>query len=41
MNSKLTIIENTRNKIYGVQFHQVTHTEKGNQLFKIFFIFNL
>ena len=36
-NSKLTIIENTRKKIYGVQFHpEVTHTENGKQIFKNF-----
>ena len=35
--SKLTIIENKRNKIYGVQFHpEVTHTEDGKQIFKNF-----
>ena len=35
--SKLTIIENTQKKIYGVQFHpEVTHTENGKQIFKNF-----
>jgi GMP synthase (glutamine-hydrolysing) len=36
-NSKLTIIENTKKKIYGIQFHpEVTHTENGKQIFKNF-----
>ena len=36
-NSRLTIIENTKKKIYGVQFHpEVTHTENGKQIFKNF-----
>ncbi len=35
--SKLTIIENNREKIYGVQFHpEVTHTQNGKQIFKNF-----
>ncbi len=35
--SKLTIIENSQKKIYGVQFHpEVTHTENGSEIFKNF-----
>jgi GMP synthase (glutamine-hydrolysing) len=35
--SKLTIIENTKDKIYGIQFHpEVTHTDNGNSIFKNF-----
>ncbi len=35
--SKLTIIENTSKKIYGVQFHpEVTHTENGRKIFENF-----
>ena len=35
--SKFTIIENTKKKIYGVQFHpEVTHTDNGKNIFKNF-----
>ena len=35
--SKLTIIENSKKKIYGIQFHpEVTHTNNGKQIFKNF-----
>jgi GMP synthase (glutamine-hydrolysing) len=36
-NSKYTIIENQKEKIYGIQFHpEVTHTDHGKQVFKNF-----
>ena len=36
-NSNLTIIENTKKKIYGVQFNpEVTHTDNGKQIIKNF-----
>ena len=39
--SKFTVIENVKNKIYGVQFHQeITHTKNGIQIFKNF-LFNI
>ena len=35
--SKFSIIENTKKKIYGIQFHpEVTHTEKGKIIIKNF-----
>ena len=35
--SKLTIIENKKDNIYGVQFHpEVTHTDNGKKIFKNF-----
>ena len=35
--SKFTIIENIKNKLYGIQFHpEVTHTENGKEIFKNF-----
>jgi GMP synthase (glutamine-hydrolysing) len=37
IHSTLAIIENKRKKIYGIQFHpEVTHTSKGNTIFKNF-----
>ena len=35
--SALTIIENKKRKIYGIQFHpEITHTENGKEIFKNF-----
>ena len=35
--SKLTVIENTKKRIYGIQCHpEVTHTDNGKQIFKNF-----
>ena len=37
-NSKLAIIENPKDKIYGVQFHpEVTHTDNVKKYLKIFY----
>jgi GMP synthase (glutamine-hydrolysing) len=39
--SPLTIIENSKKKIYGIQFHpEITHTNNGETIFKNF-IFNI
>ena len=39
--SKLTVIESKKHKIYGVQFHpEVTHTDNGKIIFKNF-LFNI
>jgi len=39
--SAMTIIENKKKNIYGIQFHpEITHTENGNIIFKNF-IFNI
>jgi GMP synthase (glutamine-hydrolysing) len=39
--SEMTIIENKKKRIYGIQFHpEVTHTQNGNIIFKNF-IFNI
>ncbi len=36
-NSNLTVIENTKLKIYGIQFHpEVTHTDNGKLIFRNF-----
>ena len=36
-NSSMTIIENTKKRIYGIQFHpEMTHTQNGNTIFKNF-----
>ena len=36
-NSKLAIIENSKEKIYGIQFHpEITHTNNGKKIFKNF-----
>jgi GMP synthase (glutamine-hydrolysing) len=39
--SAMTIIENKKKRIFGIQFHpEVTHTDKGSIIFKNF-IFNI
>ena len=36
--SKFTIIENSKDKIFGIQFHpEVTHTDNGNKNFRNFY----
>ena len=40
-NSKLCIIENIKDNLYGIQFHpEVTHTKKGKIILKNF-VFNI
>ncbi len=36
-NSKFTVIENTKNKIFGIQFHpEISHTNNGKKIFENF-----